>query len=149
MPIDNKYRPRNIQDIAVNNKDVLANLYKHSLAILKIQESVRLAVGQPLAQHLYVANVSPDSIIIFTDSQAWATKLRFQTQQIIHIAKQITGFNDLKSVSIKVSPLLVTTTRPGNSKSISPSTTQLLKKVAENINDPALKTALLKLSRNN
>ncbi len=148
MPIY-KSRPRNIKDIAVSNNDILANLYKHSLTILKIQESVRLALGPPLAQHLYVANISPDSIIIFTDSQAWATKLRFQTQEIINTAKKITGFNDLESVRIKVSPLLTTTTRPGNSISISPSTTQLLRTVAENINDTALQTALLKLSRNN
>ena len=148
MPIDDKYRPRNISDIAVNNNDVLANLYRHSLEILKIQETIRLALGPPLAQHLHVANVSPDTIIIFTDSQAWATKLRFQTQDIINIVKKTTGYTRLESVRIKLSPLLRTTTTPGSPLSISASTPRLLKKVAKNINDTAIQEALIKLSRN-
>lgn len=147
MPNDN-YQPRDIQDIASSDNDILANLYKHSLAILNIQSSVRLALGQPLSQHLHIANITADSITIFTDSQAWATKLRFETQEIINIARKLSGFNNLESVRIRVSPELVKTARPGKSISMSPSTSRLLRKVAENINDTALQTALLKLSRN-
>jgi len=149
MPID-KSGPRNIQDIAINNKDILANLYKHSLAILKVQESLRLDLGPALAPHLYVANVSPDTITIYTDSQAWATKLRFQTSEIIRTAKKTTGFIGLLSVRIKVSPALTLSSTPERAKSISlsPSTARLLAKVAATIDDPALQTAILKLCRN-
>jgi hypothetical protein len=150
MPID-KSCPRNIQDIAINNNDVLANLYKHSLAILKVQDSLRLQLGPALAPHLYVANLGPDTITIYTDSQAWATKLRFQTSEIIRTAKKTTGLNGLLSVRIKVSPALIhSPSIPERSDSLllSPSTARLLAKVAENIDDPALQTAILKLCQN-
>lgn len=150
MPID-KSRPRNIQDIAFGNNDVLANLYNHSLEILKVQESLRLVLGPALAPHLYVANVVADTITIYTDSQAWATKLRFQTSEIIRTAKKTTGFNGLLSVRIKVSPALIpspSVPELTGSFFLSPSTARLLANVAETIDDPALQTAILKLCRN-
>lgn len=149
MPID-KPRPRNIQDIAVTNNDIFANIYKRSLAILKVQESVRLKLGPVLAGHLHVANMSTDTITIYTDSQAWATKLRFQTSEIINITRQATGLSGLISVRIKVSPALTAAVKPAPEKSVlmSPATSRLLAKVAASIDDPALQAAILKLSLN-
>ncbi len=104
-----------------------------------------------MAQHVHVANLNPESIVIFTENQSWATKLRFRIPEIIKITRAHTGFKDLDTVRIKVSPALITTSAPEHSVMttlLSPETTRLLARVAENIDDDALQTALLKLSRN-
>jgi hypothetical protein len=140
---------RKIGDIANSNNDILASLYKRSLAIIELQESIRLELGPPLNQHLYVANFSPDTIIIFTDSPAWASKLRFHTAGILGIAKNKLGFKDLETVRIRINPMLITATRSEKAITMSPVTTQLLRRVAENINDTKLRTSLFQLSKNN
>jgi len=148
---DNKSHPKHFRELISDNIDNLSALYKQTLAILSIQNILRSSLGSDLAQHVHVANITPDSIVIFTENQSWATKLRFRIPEIIKITRTHTGFKDLESVRIKVSPALITTSIPENSvitSSLSPKTTRLLTRVAENIDDDALQTALLKLSRN-
>lgn len=147
MPAD-KSMPRNIQDIALSNNDICANLYKRSLVILALQESIRLGLGTPLSQHLYVADPGPHSLTIFTDSQAWATKIRFQSAKILDIVRKVSGIQNPESVRVKVDPALANTSLSVKALSISPATSRLLATMADNSTDNALRSVLLKLSRN-
>ena len=147
MPLD-KPHPRNIRDIAMNNSDPLAVLYKHSVAMLGVQKSIRLELGSPLGQHLHVANLNTESITIFTDSQAWATKLRFHTSEIARIARKVSGFTRLDVVRIRVSPALLDIPESRHPISISPATSRLLATVAGSISDASLQSVLLKISLN-
>ena len=145
----NKFRPTKIRDIALNKNDILANLYKHSLAILALQNAVRHGLDQSVASHVHIASLDPKNITIYTDNQAWATKLRFQTAEVLKIARKFSGYSGLESLKIRVSPTLIdhssTTETP---VAMSTATSRLLAKVAENINDTALQDALKNLSRN-
>jgi len=149
MSIDRFQLSRKIRDIILSNRGVPASLYQRSLHLIKLQESLRHKIGTPLGEHLYLANFSQDTIIIITDSPAWATKLRFKTTRILEIAKSITGQTSLKTVRIRIDPGLLADS--GNEKpvAISPATSILLRKVAENINDTELQRSLVRLSQNN
>ncbi len=148
MPQD-KFRPTNIRDIALNNNDILANLYKHSLAILAVQHAVRHGLDPSLAPHIHIASLDPKTITVYTDNQAWATKLRFQTVEVLTIARKSSGYNGLESLRIRVSPALIDHSRTTETPvAMSTTTSRLLAKVAENINDTALQDALKNLSRN-
>ena len=149
MPPD-KFRPAKIRDIALNNNDILANLYKHSLAILAVQNAVRHGLDQSLAQHVHIASLDPKTITAYTDNQAWATKLRFQTAEVLNIARKSSGYSGLESLRIRVSPTLIDHSSSTDTPvAMSTTTSRLLAKVAENINDIALQDALRKLSKNN
>jgi len=139
---------RKIGDIILSNKGIPESLYKRSLELIKLQESIRLELGSPLSEHLYLANFCKDTIVIFTDSPAWAAKLRFKTNRIIEIARNQPKLQQLQTVRIRTSPMLLAETRKGDSVSISPAATRLLEEVAQNMDDPELRHSLLRLSQN-
>lgn len=148
MSIDRFQLSRKIRDIILSNRGVPASLYQRSLDLIKLQESLRHEIGTPLGEHLYLANFSQDSIIIFTDSPAWAAKLRFKTTRILEIAKNITGLTRLKTVRIRIDPGLITDRENEKPAAISFATSELLRKVADNINDTDLQRSLVRLSQN-
>lgn len=150
MP-DNKSHTKHFRELISDTNDSFSALYKKSLAILSIQNILRSTLGPALAQHMHVANLNPEYIVIFTENQSWATKLRFRIPEILKITRTHSGYKNLETVRVKVSPALITTSSSDTSdttSSLSPATTRLLVRVAENIDDDALQTALLKLSRN-
>jgi hypothetical protein len=149
MSIDRFQLSRKIRDIILSNRGVPASLYQRSLHLIKLQESLRHEIGTPLGEHLYLANFSQDTIIIITDSPAWATKLRFKIPGILEIAKNITGQTSLKTVRIRIDPGLICDNSNEKPVAISPATSELLRKVAENINDTELQRSLVRLSQNN
>lgn len=109
----NRPRPfRKISDIALDTSDILAGLYRRSIDIIDLQDSIRKRLGSPLNAHLHVANFNTDTLIIFTDSAAWAAKLRFHTADILDIARNKAGLDNLKSVRVRISPHLSTSPQP-------------------------------------
>jgi hypothetical protein len=145
-----KFRPNKIKDIALNNKDILANLYQHSLVILTLQNAIRQGIDPALAPHVHVASLDTKTITVYADNQGWATKLRFQTAEVLKIARNTCGYSQLESLRIRVSPALINPSSPVHPAiAISDSTSRLLAKVADNIGDTALQAALKKLSNNN
>ena len=145
-----KYRPNKIKDIALNNKDILATLYQHSLVILTVQNAIRQGIDPTLAPHVHVASLDTKTITVYTDNQGWATKLRFQTAEVLKIARNTCGYRQIESLRIRVSPNLINPSSPAQTTiPMSDTTCRLLAEVAENIGDTALKAALKKLSHNN
>jgi hypothetical protein len=144
-----KFRPNKIKDIALNNKDILANLYQHSLVILTVQNAIRQGIDPTLAPHVHVASLDSKTITVYTDNQGWATKLRFQTAEVLKIARHTCGYNQLESLRIRVSPTLLNPSKPAHTTiKMSDTTARLLGKVADNIDDTALQAVLKKLSQN-
>ena len=127
--------------------NVLNNIYNHSLAIIKLQKALQNKLGSPLNDHFSVANYSHDTLIIFTDSPAWAARLRFQSVDILTFARTWPNLNNLQTIRIKVMPLNEHPTQQGTATSISSPTAKLLRTVAENINDAKLRASLLRLSK--
>jgi hypothetical protein len=148
MPHKPSRPSRRIGDIAFSNNDILADLYNRSLAMIELQDSIRHELGAPLNEHLYIANFSPETITVFTDSSAWAAKLRFHATEILAIARHKPGFVTLKTVHVRISPMLTSKTGIENPVALSPATAELLRRTAETINDTELRTSLLQLSLN-
>lgn len=149
MSTDRACSPRKISDLIHRSKGVPANLYQHSLKLMVLQESIRQKLGSPLNNHFFLASISQDTVLIFTDSPVWATKLRFKTSTVLDIVRNISGQKHLKTVRIRINPSLTSQTSHDTPLSMSPATACLLGNVAANINDSAkLRDALLRLSQN-
>lgn len=141
--------PLKVEDILLDSNSILAGLYKHSLEILKLQEYIRCDIGPPLSNHLFVTNFSHDTLIVHADTPAWASRLRYQTADILNIAKNRFGLSGLESIRIKVKPLDACPPKPASTIRLSLTSSELLRNVAESIDDPGLRSSLLQLSRNN
>jgi len=146
MPIKSSQKYEPIGNIALIGNNILTSLYNHSLAIIQLQKAIRKKLGSPLNKHLSVANYNHDCLVIITDSPAWAARLRFQSADILTFARTWPDLKNLQTVRIKVTPLNEHQTKQSDNISISSSTADLLRTVAENINDAELRVSLLRLS---
>lgn len=141
-----KPRYRSVIDFALQNNDSLAQIYKQSLLLLNVQETLRAGLGPILGPHLFIASLTEKSMVIFTDNQIWTTRLRSRTPDILNLARQATGNNALESVRIRINPGLADTPAQKPKAPESGEASRLLADVAATINDEPLKNVLLKLS---
>jgi len=136
----------NINTILSQGPDI-SRLILHSYSLLRFQSIIRSKLNSPESEHIYLASVSEDTAILYTDSPAWASKLRFKTQQLIDIFRNIPNFPKIKTIRIKVSPTLYIEQEENIPTNLTPKTSKFLEEIADNMNDPELKSALLRLSK--
>jgi hypothetical protein len=118
------------------------------MEILKLQAALRTGLGSPLSDHVYLAHIDPEKLVLYTDSPVWAAKLRFLTGNILAIIKEFPPYNKVTSVRIKINPSLNSVFRAESHLHISAYSSQHLEKVAETIDDAGLQSSLLKLAQN-
>lgn len=143
----NAYTTSSFSDLLRGCPGVLSKMHQRIIQITACQEKLRSELGLPLSEHLNVANISSDTLTLYTDNPAWASRLRFNIRKILNIAKQECGLNELKSVRIKViirnnsnKPLI-------RSLTVSENIANMIGKTSESINDQRLRTSLQNLSK--
>ena len=141
------YRPATINDFLSSRSKTLSEIVEHISRILICQHRLRSELGPPLSEHLHVANYSKDSLMLHTDSTAWASRLRFNIQNILNIVRQNCGLNELKSVRITV-VISNTDSKPAKRmSSLSQNTTKLIENTARSMKDHKLRTSLSNLTK--
>jgi hypothetical protein len=139
--------PKSINDIIRARSRTLSSLYEHVASILSCQGKLRSELGLPLAEHLVVADISRETLTLHTDSPAWASRLRYNIQNILKIARCNCDPGGFKSVRIKV---VIRDTDDTPKRQIShPSehTITLIDQTARSIKDHNLRASLLSLAR--
>jgi hypothetical protein len=136
----------NINKILESGPDIF-RVISHAKALLKLQSLIRSNINQPESDHIYLASVSQETVILYTDSPAWAAKLRFRTQQLIDIMRNYLEFPHINTIRIKVSPVLNKGENLIKIAGLSQKTAKLLEETAQNMDDQELKSALLRLSK--
>ncbi|MGI9228367.1 MAG: DciA family protein [Gammaproteobacteria bacterium] len=132
--------------LSANNALAIIQEHTHRLGVM--QEQLRRQLGPPLNQHLIVANFAADTLIIHTDSPAWAAKLRFRIPDILDIAKKSGEMATIGGVSIKV--VIPGPAEAGRRRSLPPLSTenvQHLQKLADSVENQALADVMARLAR--
>ncbi len=125
----------------------ISRVISRSFSLLKLQSVIRSHINPPESDHIYLASVSQDALILYTDSPAWAAKLRFRTGQLIDIIKNYTEFPQINTIRIKVNPALIQQEETAEIAEISGKTSKYLEEMAKNMGDAELKAAFLRLSK--
>jgi hypothetical protein len=111
-----------------------------------IERQVRACLPADLAEHCQVAGFGDGCLRLATDSPAWAARLRFQGPGLV---KQLTtqGMAALRTVQVRIIPLVVKPTPPSRKPHLATENAQLLEQTAKSIDDPGLAQALRRLAR--
>ena len=145
MSSDNN--PATINDLLSSRSQTLSEIYKHISRVVICQQTLRTELGPPLSEHLDVANFSRESLMLHTDSPAWASRLRFNIQNILNIVRLHCGLIDLKSVRIKV-VLRNQDNKPAQRLNlVSQNTVKLIETTTRSIKDHKLRTSLSNLAK--
>ena len=123
----------------------MERIARHSEALMQLQRRLRDLLPSPLAEHCRIANARGRTIIVYVDSAAWATQLRFLSDQL---AKALLGEGGGR-VQVRVQPPSRPSTRRAGRPALrlSPDNARLLQETAEAVSDEALGRALRRLAR--
>jgi hypothetical protein len=109
---------------------------------------LRRALPEPLAAHCVAANLDGDTLVVGCDSSAWAAKLRYHLPTLLARLQDLPETPALSHIRIRVQPLREPPRRAAPRRArLSVHNAELLAAMADGTADPALKAALLRLSR--
>lgn len=126
----------------------LQTLFSHAVQLSELQQKIRNELPPPLSEHLFVANLTTRILTLYTDSPAWAAKLRYNISSILNIARTNCGLSELRSIRIKVFLFGTVTTDTKRKIELSDQAKRLILNTAESAKDSSLRSSLLRLSKN-
>lgn len=116
-------------------------------AILEqINHELSQHLGDPLNQHIVLANVREDKAILLADTSVWLTKARYKASNILKFLSQDLGLQKLKKIQFKIRHLSPDPQAPTIAPCLSAQAAQIL--ASADIDDPKLKGAIQQISNN-
>ena len=126
----------------------LARFLQRADQLRRATERIRARLGTPLGAHCEVASRRGDTLVVRTDAAAWASRLRFLAPQVLQALSGIEDWSGLRKLQVIVRPPDPDAKPvPARRVEMSVQSADLLRHVAEDIQDSALREALLRLSR--
>ena len=140
---------RSIDKVLVEANDDLAILVTRTKQLSYLNQVLRQQLEPDLATHCYIGNVDQDYLVILVDSAAWASKLRFYSQNLLpqlQAAHQI--FSQIQQIRVKVLSQSVSAPEPEYQKpQMNKENAKGLTTLAESVDDPNLQAALARLAK--
>ena len=134
-------KPKTVAGVLSENRLVLGPLER-------VNRTLRGLLDPGLAEHCRVANVDRYTLVLQTDSSAWASRLRYLAPAILEKLAKKLGWKAVTHTKVLVRPELPPDRQPtARTAHLSQESASLLRDVALSIEDPRLREALLKLSR--
>jgi len=125
----------------------VAHLITQSRYLLHLTQRLKSVLDTELAPHFQVASLQHSHLVLVTSSAAWATRLRLQAHGLVAIlSHQLTEFQGLKSIEVKILPARVPPTPPPQQREISPQAAANLNAMAQALGEGELSAALKRLA---
>jgi len=134
--------PSEILNRAGVHMDKLSSLLSHWKA----------SVGEPLVSHSFPVSYDNGRLSLRADTSAWASRLRHSQAEIMDELRHDAYFHDLRELYVRVLPEQARTQGEKKRQSITlpsripDSAAHLIKSVADDILDPALRRSLIRLA---
>lgn len=123
-------------------------LVTHARFLRALDRELRAQLPLPLCEHVGVANVRDEIVVLYASSPEWLTRLRFALPAIRAYLKRRLKLKAAPHVEIRVAlPKDYGVIKPAPRRQLSLTTSALLQEVAYGTTDPALQARFLALSR--
>lgn len=70
----------------------------------KLTQSLQKMVDAPLNQHIVVANIRDNIMIVGADSAVWHTRVRYLAPLILEQMQRLSGLEELRGIEFRVQP---------------------------------------------
>ena len=138
--------------VLLGKKGEVEHLVTQTRELKQLTRLLQAELNPSLAPHCHVARLAPPQLTIVVDSPAWSTRLRFQSASLLRqLTKKHQVFQSVTNIEIKIYPARVHRPAPPSvPRHISSSAAAVISDMANSIDDPDPKQALLRLaSRSN
>ena len=130
----------------LDSSDRLSQICNHIEKNRELQTRLRKHLDSPLDQHVTVADYRQQTLVLHTDSAAWAARLRYRTPDVLKVFKS--AIPGIRTIRIKVAPPAAPERAPRRAQPISADSAGAIRQVADKIGDTALRTALYNIANN-
>ena len=128
----------------------LGRLMQHIDFLKGLEQKLGSFLGSTLNKHCNIANYANNTLILHADTPSWASKIRFNTPQILHFLQKECNLVSLKTIRIKVMPAPAQSARLSDKRwKLDEYTARLISQSASSVTDEALKCSLLRISKHN
>jgi hypothetical protein len=114
--------PKGINDLERQIADggsSFARVLRHARRLRSIEERIRSRIDRDLADHFEVGALEDGALTLVSPSASWATRLRMQAPDIIR-SLHSSGGEEIRKISVRVSPLSRRNPSPRRSRPLSP-----------------------------
>lgn len=135
----------------LNKQSVLRDIVQRANSFAVLQRIVHSYLPGAAAEHCQLANYNQGRLVLVIDNAHWATRLRYQQNQLMDKLCQHNEFSDLQRIQFKVRPNTAFNDAIHEQKprlEISAQAGLAIFNCAEAIEDPHLRAALERLARN-
>ena len=134
--------------VLLGKKGEVEHLVTQTRELKRLTRLLQAELNPSLAPHCHIASLTPPHLTIVVDSPAWSTRLRFQSTALLRqLARKYQVFQGVTNIEIKIYPArLQRRTPPSVPRHISPGAAEVITDMANSIDDPGLKQALLRLA---
>ncbi len=120
---------------------------KKAQELTRLNRAVKISLPIDCHDHMEIADIRDNQLIILTDSPVWQTRLRMYSHTILEALHQHAGIK-LNRVTLRLTPEKRTIEeKPPVFRTLSEKNANLIESTANCVSDPDLQAALLKLSR--
>jgi hypothetical protein len=141
--------PRRLNHLFAKQSSQLSALIEHAKQLNRLTKILRGLTPEPLSRHIAVGNISATKLTLIADSPVWLTKLRYHAPEILKPFSIQTGLPQFRDVRYKVSPTFLQkpSTIVNKNNKLSSQAIAQIESVANALEDPKLKHALLRLAQ--
>ena len=122
-------------------------LLKKALELKRLSEAVKMSLPKDCHEHMEIAGIRDNQLIILTDSPVWQTRLRLFSHTILEALHQHEGIK-LNRVKLRLAPKKrVIAEKPTVPRYLNKQSAELITQTANSVADLDLQKALLHLSQ--
>ena len=89
----------------------LSQVIRRAKELNKLTKKLKTMVDAPLCEHIYVANIRDNTLVIGTDSAVWHTRVKYLAPVILEQIQQIQGLEQIRNIKFRVQPFGAETRR--------------------------------------
>ena len=140
--------PRQLYKFLSQKKGDIADLITQAKTRQKLSKSLNNLLDPALVTHVNLANIRAQTLVLITDSAAWASRARYFSPLLLQKLQNNSHiFGDINKIEIQVQPAeQKKVSEPSLPRHISDSAAECLMATADSIENAELKAALNRLA---
>lgn len=138
-------KPNSLTELLQNDDFPAGEILKRGRFLKRLNHLIQNLLDDDLKIHCQVGNIRDGLLILYTDSTAWASRLRYQGPALLKQLQQHKGLASLQQIEIRVQPREEKESITRKVK-LSGEASSCLQSCAEGITDSGLKQALERLA---
>ncbi|TDJ32328.1 MAG: DUF721 domain-containing protein [Gammaproteobacteria bacterium] len=136
---------QSIRDLLTGDSGSLSEVIRHATRLRRLDRAFRKLLPGPAQAHCRVANLRGDTLVVAADSPVWASRIRYESRQILREMAASCGVTASKLQILVRSPE-APESQASRARKLPQNAARSLEAAAAAVDDPELTAALLRLA---